>query len=270
MARGTAGGGFVAEAIAVGDGAAVGTAVAVGAAVTMRTEELSAAVGLGVGETTGIGTVGEAEANATGGGALAVALAVASGAVDGLGDATGTIAGIVAEALASAVALGVGFESLGEGDDVREAVGVVVAAASALGSGSGGKASLRPNVAHSPKAMISNDSSPPPIRIQRRACASCGATICPGASSGASSSAGDAGTALASGSVDGVAAGVFAGGAAGVFAGGFQPGGALISTIPLHFGQARIWPIADSCRTFNRERHVMQVTEKSSTAGGRP
>jgi hypothetical protein len=116
---------------------------------------------------------------------------------------------------------------------------------------------------------MSNDNSPPPIRIQRRACASCGATICPGGNSGASSSAGEAGTALASGSVD-VAVAACDGGAAAVFAGGFQPGGALISTIPLHFGQAKIWPIADSCRTFNRERHVMQVTEKSSTAGGRP
>ena len=71
--------------------------------------------------------------------------------------------------------------------------------------------------------MISNDSSPPPIRIQRRACASCGATICPGGNSGPSSAAGDAGTAVASGSVVGAAG--FDDGAEAAFAGGFQPGG---------------------------------------------
>ena len=235
----------------------------------MRTVELGAAVGLGVGETAGIGTVGEAEAKTTGDVGLGTAPAVASGAVDGLGEATGTMAGTVADTPASAVALGAGFVELGEGDGVREAAGVVVAAASGSGSGSGGNASRRPNVAHSPKATMSSDNNPPPIRIQRRACASCGATICPGGNSGESSAPCDAETAVPSDSV-GVATSAFDGGAAVAFGGGFQPGGGLISTMPLHFGQAKICPIADSCRTFNRERHVMQVTEKSSTASGRP
>jgi hypothetical protein len=44
-----------------------------------------------------------------------------------------------------------------------------------------------------------------------------------------------------------------------------QLGGGLIITIPPHFGQARICPIAAWSRTFSRDLQVVQVMENRST-----
>jgi hypothetical protein len=41
-----------------------------------------------------------------------------------------------------------------------------------------------------------------------------------------------------------------------------QPSGGLTITMPPHLGQARMWPMAASSRTFSRDLQVVQVMEK--------
>lgn len=228
---------------------------------------------------TGAVAVGVADATRTGGGeALGVAEGVALG--EGIAVAVGT------GAVATTVGLGDGAAWVGEGLAVamgfvgEEAAGRVADfVGEAEASGDSIVGSTRPaKDDQRPKPTINSANTPPPMSTHLRACASCGATIIPGGPSGASSGGVVSGDAAGRGCRGDPAEGTFADGVSVSDAadesffgggGGFQPGGASICTMPLHFGQARICPMALSCRTFNFERHVMQVTEKSSTGANR-
>lgn len=238
---------------------------------------MAVGVALGV-ATAGGAAVGDADAMRTGGGdALGVAEDAALG--EGVAVAVGTGATAIAVELDTGVGVGLG-EGVGFVGET-EATGRVadfVGLAIACGSSTLGSPGPTSDV-QMPKPMMSNAKTAPPIKIHFRACASSGATTISGGASGPSSCGTDSRVAAVGRGCRGPLGGggsdlwvptagedsVKAG-----FGGGFQPGGGSICTMPLHFGQARICPIALSCRTFNRAWQVMQVTEKSSTGAVHP
>ncbi|MBA4019364.1 MAG: hypothetical protein C0483_19535 [Pirellula sp.] len=167
---------------------------------------------------------------------------------------------------------------LGVDDTILRDVAEVVAvgAASVRGSAS---LSVSPSVDQSPDATTSAAAAPPISSIRRRIRCSCGDTSDGMPISSATGSAIYVGGVVAlPASAAGFGASFWAGvGRVGLFVvagscfvgavstGGFQPSGAMICTMPPHRGQARICPMAETCRTLIFARHVMHGTVNSST-----